>query len=153
MEVRPRTRVIRIFPHEASLLRLNTALAIQQNDKWRVQKWFLRPIALNPRYATAHHWYGVMLLRQGRLAESRGPIERARALDPLSPVIAALHAVMFYLGRDYDGATERLVQVVRRCSSRSTVSGPAEAHGIEALARTRCVSIAHPADTAGVSTA
>jgi putative transposase len=43
MEVRRRTRVIRIFPHEASLLRLTTALAIQQNDKWRVQKWFLRP--------------------------------------------------------------------------------------------------------------
>ena len=42
-EVRRRTRVIRIFPHEASLLRLTTALAIQQNDKWRVQKWFRRP--------------------------------------------------------------------------------------------------------------
>lgn len=43
MEVRRRTRVIRIFPHEASLLRLTTALAIQQNDKWRAQKWFVRP--------------------------------------------------------------------------------------------------------------
>lgn len=43
MEVRRRTRVIRIFPHEASLLRLITALAIDQNDKWRIQKWFLRP--------------------------------------------------------------------------------------------------------------
>lgn len=43
MEVRRRTRVIRIFPHEASLLRLTTALAIQQNDKWRAQRWFIRP--------------------------------------------------------------------------------------------------------------
>jgi transposase-like protein len=42
-EVRRRTRVIGIFPHEASLLRLTTALAIQQNDTWRVQKWFVRP--------------------------------------------------------------------------------------------------------------
>jgi len=42
-EVRRRTRVIRIFPHEASLLRLTTALAVQQNDKWRGQKWVLRP--------------------------------------------------------------------------------------------------------------
>jgi transposase-like protein len=38
-EVRRRTRVIRIFPHEASLLRLLTALAIEQNDHWRHHRW------------------------------------------------------------------------------------------------------------------
>ncbi|HLA88939.1 MAG TPA: IS256 family transposase [Gemmatimonadaceae bacterium] len=42
-EVRPRTRVIRIFPHEASLLRLLTALAIEQNDRWRTKHWLVEP--------------------------------------------------------------------------------------------------------------
>lgn len=42
-EVRRRTRVIRIFPHEASLLRLLTALAIEQNDSWRSKRWLLEP--------------------------------------------------------------------------------------------------------------
>jgi transposase-like protein len=42
-EVRRRTRVIRIFPHEASLLRLVSALAIEQNDRWRHQHWLLAP--------------------------------------------------------------------------------------------------------------
>jgi transposase-like protein len=42
-EVRRRTRVIRIFPHEASLLRLLTALAIEQNDSWRSRRWLLEP--------------------------------------------------------------------------------------------------------------
>lgn len=41
--VRRRTRVIRIFPHEASLLRLLTALAIEQNDRWRQQRWIVEP--------------------------------------------------------------------------------------------------------------
>lgn len=43
VEVRRRTRVIRIFPHEASLLRLLTALAIEQNDHWRTKRWLVRP--------------------------------------------------------------------------------------------------------------
>jgi putative transposase len=45
-EVRRRTHVIRIFPHEASLLRLLTALAIEQNDAWRSQRWLIEPTFL-----------------------------------------------------------------------------------------------------------
>jgi len=41
-----RTRVIRIFPHEASLLRLLTALAIEQNDRWRHHRWIVQPTYL-----------------------------------------------------------------------------------------------------------
>lgn len=39
-EVRRRTRVIRIFPNEASLLRLGTALAIERNDVWAIRRYF-----------------------------------------------------------------------------------------------------------------
>ena len=42
-EIRRRSRVIRIFPHEASLLRLLTALAIEQNDRWRQKRWLVEP--------------------------------------------------------------------------------------------------------------
>lgn len=48
VEVRRRTRVIRIFPHEASLLRLLTALAIEQNDRWREHRWIVRPTFTAP---------------------------------------------------------------------------------------------------------
>lgn len=37
--VRRRTRVIRIFPHEGSLTRLLTAMAIDQNEKWRQTRY------------------------------------------------------------------------------------------------------------------
>jgi putative transposase len=38
--VRKRTRVIRIFPNEASLLRLGTALAIERNEQWCLRRYF-----------------------------------------------------------------------------------------------------------------
>jgi putative transposase len=46
-EVRRRTRVIQIFPHEASLQRILTALAIEQNDTWRHQRWSTHPFAIS----------------------------------------------------------------------------------------------------------
>lgn len=39
-EVRRRTRVIRIFPNEASLLRLCSALAIERNEQWLERRYF-----------------------------------------------------------------------------------------------------------------
>jgi transposase-like protein len=39
-EIRRRTRVIRIFPNEASLLRLGTALAIERNEHWLERRYF-----------------------------------------------------------------------------------------------------------------
>lgn len=48
VEVRRRTRVVKIFPHEASLLRLLTALAVEQNDHWREVHWLVRPTFIAP---------------------------------------------------------------------------------------------------------
>ncbi len=52
--VRRRTRVIRIFPHEASLLRLLTALAIEQNDRWRHQRWIVEPTFIEQEEPVRH---------------------------------------------------------------------------------------------------
>ena len=40
-EMRRRTRVIRIFPNEASLVRLGTALAIERNEQWLTRRYFM----------------------------------------------------------------------------------------------------------------
>lgn len=40
-EIRRRTRVVRIFPNEASLLRLATALAVQRNEQWALRRYLL----------------------------------------------------------------------------------------------------------------
>lgn len=40
-ELRRRTRVIRIFPNEASFLRLATAFAVERNDKWSERRFII----------------------------------------------------------------------------------------------------------------
>jgi transposase-like protein len=49
--MRRRTRVIRIFPNEASLLRLGTALAIERNEQWLERRYFA---PLTPEGQLAH---------------------------------------------------------------------------------------------------
>lgn len=38
-EIRRRTRVVRIFPNEASLVRLTSALAIERNEQWMERRY------------------------------------------------------------------------------------------------------------------
>ena len=40
-ELKRRTRVVRVFPNDASLLRLVTALLVEQSDQWETEKTYL----------------------------------------------------------------------------------------------------------------
>jgi TolB-like protein/Tfp pilus assembly protein PilF/tRNA A-37 threonylcarbamoyl transferase component Bud32 len=65
---------------------------------------YRKAIALRPGDVLAHQWYALLLTRLGRAAEARTEMQRALALDPLSPALnlsAAYSA--FYAGR-YDEA-------------------------------------------------
>src|SRR5438270_253846 len=50
---------------------------------------YKRAIELRPGYATAHHWYFLLLAQIGHLTEAREEAERARQLDPTSGIINA----------------------------------------------------------------
>jgi eukaryotic-like serine/threonine-protein kinase len=70
---------------------------------------FQRAIALNPNYATAHHWYGNgPLLALGRFEEAIAEGKRAIELDPLSPIINADLGQNLYIARRYDEAIAQL---------------------------------------------
>jgi TolB-like protein/Tfp pilus assembly protein PilF len=70
---------------------------------------FQRAIALNPNYATAHHWYGNgPLLALGRFEEAIAEGKRAVGLDPLSPIINADLGQNLYNARRYDEAIAQL---------------------------------------------
>ncbi len=71
---------------------------------------FRRAIELRPGYVSAHHWYALNCLAQGRFAEARSEIERARQLDPTSVFINGAVAVMLNTSREYDLA---IVQAFR----------------------------------------
>jgi TolB-like protein/DNA-binding winged helix-turn-helix (wHTH) protein/Tfp pilus assembly protein PilF len=67
-----------------------------------------RALALNPNYATAHHWYSDHLMVVGRHEEAIAEIKRAQQLDPLSLIINAVAGFQFQRARRYDQAVEQL---------------------------------------------
>lgn len=71
---------------------------------------FQRAIALNPNYATAHHWYSEYFRIMRRFAEQAQEVKRAQELDPLSPSMGA------NLGRAYLnlGDTEAAIRECKR---------------------------------------
>jgi TolB-like protein/tetratricopeptide (TPR) repeat protein len=84
-------------------------------DRWDwadAEQRFRRAIDLSPNYSYAHHWYGLHLLRVGRLDEGLRKIQRAVELDPLS--IAANQALGrgFYYARRYEEAIEKLEEII-----------------------------------------
>jgi serine/threonine-protein kinase len=52
------------------------------------EREFKQSIALNPRYPTTYHWYGLMLGDLGYYDRYLSVVEQAEELDPYSPVIA-----------------------------------------------------------------
>ena len=76
-------------------------------------KEFERAIALNPNYATAHHWYGSgPLLAVGEFDRAIAELRRAQQLDPLSLIINADLGVAFATARRYDEAIAQLRKTI-----------------------------------------
>lgn len=80
-----------------------------QDWDWRgAEREFQRAISLNPRYATAHHWYAMScLVPLARLDEALEELHRALALDPVSSIISRDLAVTHYYKRDFELALEQ----------------------------------------------
>jgi serine/threonine protein kinase/Tfp pilus assembly protein PilF len=97
--------------YDESLAEAHTSLAsIKAVTDWDWQgaeNEYRRAIELNPKYATAHHWYAAQLLLQGRLDQALQEIKIAQQLDPLSLGINKDFAVILLYARDYDKALEQ----------------------------------------------
>ena len=63
---------------------------------------FKRAIELNPNYATAHQWYGEMLLNAGRFDEASVEYRHALELEPLSLPINWDFGRFLYMSRRYE---------------------------------------------------
>lgn len=72
---------------------------------------FQRAIALNPNYATAHHWYAECLSLQGRFAEAEAVYQQAERLDPLSLAIKEDIGMSHYQARHYPEALAKYREV------------------------------------------
>jgi TolB-like protein/DNA-binding winged helix-turn-helix (wHTH) protein/Flp pilus assembly protein TadD len=86
---------------------LGRVLVTYDWDWLGAEKEYKRAIELNPRYATAHQWYGGYLAVMGRSDEAIAERKRAVELEPLSPILNFELGLAFYYARDYDQAIEQ----------------------------------------------
>ncbi len=102
--------------NDDSLAEAHTSLAsIKAVTDWDWQgaeNEYRRAIELNPKYATAHHWYATQLLLQGRLDQALQEIKKAQQLDPLSLGINKDFSVILLYAGDYDKALEQCRQTL-----------------------------------------
>jgi TolB-like protein/Flp pilus assembly protein TadD len=70
------------------------------------EKEFERAIELNPRYANAHHWFGMSLALMGRYEEGYTELQRALRLDPNASYIHFGLAFVHWSGHRYHQAIE-----------------------------------------------
>jgi serine/threonine-protein kinase len=90
----------------------HTSLAhVKSTQDWDwlgAEREFQRALALDPRYATAHHWYAMSCLAPlGRLDQACEEMMLAQALDPISSIIGRDLARAHYYKQDYEAALEQ----------------------------------------------
>ena len=62
-----------------------------------------KAIEINPSYAAAHDWLGVLLTAEGKFEEAKAELESARAVDPLSlPILTDIAFELHYAGRNQE---------------------------------------------------
>jgi eukaryotic-like serine/threonine-protein kinase len=77
-------------------------MAIYDWDWSGAEREFQRAISLNPNYAPAHQWYGILLWNTGRMDESLAQERQALQLDPLSNIINRNVGDVFVFQHKYD---------------------------------------------------
>jgi len=111
-EARPKAKAaaLKALELDDSLAEAHTTLAdtylYYDWDFPKAQQEFLRAIAANPNYPTAHQWYAEYLYAVGRFDEAIAEARRAQELDPLSVAINGSVAETYYYARKYDQAIE-----------------------------------------------
>jgi len=81
-------------------------------DFFSAEREFQRAIQLNPRYATAHQWYGHCLGAMGRFDEAFTVLKHAIQLDPFSLIVATSYAGISWLGRRWNEAIDQTRKVL-----------------------------------------
>lgn len=76
------------------------------------EREFTRAIELNPENASAHFWYASLLNVTGRPTEALAESERAKEIDPFSPLVIMNLGRAYYRARDYDRAIDYLEKAV-----------------------------------------
>jgi len=80
---------------------LGCVLFMYEHDLESGEKELQRAIELNPNYPRAYQNYGETLARLGEFEPAAGQIRQALELDPLSPILHVVDALVSYYARRY----------------------------------------------------
>src|SRR5712664_37996 len=81
--------------------------------KWpEADKEYQRALALNPNYATAHHWYSIFLNRMGKFPVAFAENAAALRLDPLSPAFNLVAGTLLTDTHRYEEAVVKLQKAI-----------------------------------------
>lgn len=83
---------------------LGNILANGEQNRADAEREFRRAIELNPSYATAHHWFAILLSMMGNHDAALAEIELAKKLDPRSAIITSATGMINFYARRYDQA-------------------------------------------------
>jgi len=84
------------------------AFALDLGWEWKAaEQEYKQAIALNPGYATAHHWYAWHLIAMGRDVEALVELRKAESLDPLSLIISTDLADALCIARRVDDSVRQ----------------------------------------------
>jgi serine/threonine-protein kinase len=94
-----------------SLAEAHTALGgiLGSHRDWgAAEREFKRAIELDPRNATAHYFYGfIVLAREGRLDEAVGELKKSLEIDPLALIVNSNLGYLYFYQRQYDRALQQ----------------------------------------------
>lgn len=119
LELPPNEAIPRAREAATKALELDPQLAAAHASlaivKWRydwqfdeAERGFRQAIRLDPNYAPAHQWLGLLLTYRKRFAEGTRELQQAQQLDPLSSIINANLALPPYFERRYDEAIAQI---------------------------------------------
>jgi len=117
LEAMPRAKVaaIRAIQLDDSLAEAHNSLAlVHLSYDWdysAAEAEFQKAVALNPNYATAHHWFAHYLAVVDRDTDAMREIRRARELDPFSVSINSFLVLTFYYAHQYDRALQAVKEM------------------------------------------
>lgn len=95
-------------------LGLALALGFQERRWADGEAAFRRALALDPNYATGHHWYAFLLQSVGRYDEAMAERRRAIEIDPLTPMANVGLANLYWSMRQPDRALEAIERTLAR---------------------------------------
>jgi len=106
---------LKALEKDNSLSEAHATMGFIKFSKWEVasaEREYLKAIALNPDYASAHHWYAMLLASTGRFDQAICEILKARNNNPLSLVINRNTGLISNGAHQYDNAIEALKKTI-----------------------------------------